>query len=75
MAGFGDALTNFVLGRVPGDAARKSRDAMSGGRNDGHTTSGMDAAMQDHADKVHPVGSVDSSQLTRNPDGSISFPK
>ena len=46
------------------------------GANDGHTTSGMDKAMQDHADKMHPVGgAVDPGQLTRNPDGSISFPK
>ncbi len=50
--------------------------ADAGGHNDGHTTSGMDKAMQDHADKMHPVGgAVDPGQLTRNPDGSISFPK
>ena len=74
MAGLGESLTNFILDRVPGDAARKTRDAMSHG--DGHTTSGLDQAMQDHADKVHPVGgAVDPSQITRNPDGSVSFPK
>lgn len=29
--------------------------ADQGGLNDGHTTSGMDKALQDHADKIHPV--------------------
>jgi hypothetical protein len=35
------------------DALRGKAD--QGGHNDGHTTSGMDAAMQAHADQQHPV--------------------
>jgi hypothetical protein len=31
------------------------------GKNDGHTTSGMDAAMQKHADEIHPVNGVGKS--------------
>lgn len=30
--------------------------ADEGGHKDGHTTSGMDKAMQEHADKIHPRG-------------------
>ena len=30
--------------------------ADEGGHKDGHTTSGMDKVMQEHADKHHPVG-------------------
>lgn len=37
-----------------GDLHHKRAD--EGGHRDGHTTSGMDAAMQAHADKHHPVG-------------------
>lgn len=51
---FADTIRNKVLDMVPGDAARKVNAAL-GGKNDGHTTSGMDAAMQAHADQQHPV--------------------
>lgn len=34
--------------------------------NNGHTTSGLDAAMQAHADKVHP--------LLKRSDGSLILP-
>lgn len=33
----------------------KPGHAAQGGKRDGHTTSGLDAAMQAHADKLHPV--------------------
>ena len=74
-------LRDTILDMVPGDAARKLSTAIgnagAGGKNDGHTTSGMDLALQNHADKMHPVDrpAVDPSQLGRNPDGSVSFPK
>lgn len=51
--------------------------------NDGHTTSGLDAAMQAHADKLHPVNSSGAGvqqkdsgpgKITRNKDGSLHFP-
>lgn len=52
--------------------------------NDGHTTSGLDRAMQAHADKMHPVGGNASAgvqqkdsgagKITRRPDGSLRFP-
>lgn len=68
MAGFSDVLKNAILGAAPGDATNKVNAAL-GGNNDGHTTSGMDAAMQAHANKVHPV-----SGITRRKDGSIKYP-
>jgi hypothetical protein len=33
----------------------EARAELGKGKNDGHTTSGMDHAMQKHADKLHPV--------------------
>lgn len=50
--GWGDSIKGAILDVVPGDAARKLSSAM-----DGHTTSGLDRAMQSHADQEHPVGS------------------
>lgn len=63
MAGFGDTLKNAILDVVPGDAARKISNALTPG-----TTSGIDSAMQAHADRQHPVGP------TRRADGSIRYP-
>lgn len=51
----------------------------------GHTTSGLDKAMQDHADKMHPVGAGAGVQQTNGPkiatktlrkraDGSLILP-
>lgn len=51
----------------------------------GHTTSGLDAAMQAHADKLHPVnsgagqaqrdsGKVATSSLKKRADGSLILP-
>lgn len=54
MAGIGDTIRSAVMDMVPGNAANKINAAV-GGKNDGHTTSGMDAAMQAHADQQHPV--------------------
>lgn len=53
--GFGDYLKGKILDAVPGDAARKVSTAIGGTQGDGHTTSGLDQAMQNHADKLHPV--------------------
>lgn len=63
MAGFGDSVKNAILGAIPGDAARKISTALTPG-----TTSGIDSAMQAHADQQHPVG------VTKRPDGSIRYP-
>lgn len=41
--------------------------------NDGHTTSGMDAAMQAHADKLHPVDSGNPD--TKIQESTKQFPK
>lgn len=35
---------------------KKSMMDADASRNDGHTTSGLDSAMQAHADKIHPAG-------------------
>jgi hypothetical protein len=62
--------------------------ALTGGsvpaaKNDGHTTSGLDAAMQAQADKLHPTGGgaqqgnsakVATSSLKRRVDGSMILP-
>lgn len=47
-------LKGALLSAVPGDAARKVGSALG----DGHTTSGLDAAMQTQANKLHPVGAA-----------------
>lgn len=44
-------LKDAILGVIPGDAARKVSSAMG----DGHTTSGLDSAMQAQANKLHPA--------------------
>lgn len=36
--------------------ARAKLRADEGGHKDGHTTSGMDKALQEHADHHHPIG-------------------
>lgn len=50
-------------------AAALSGKADQGGLNNGHTTSGMDAAMQAHADQQHPVGSVPDTKIGKSPLG------
>lgn len=65
--GLGDAIRGAILGVVPGDAANKINKALTPG-----TTSGMDAAMQSQADKLHPTSG--GNGITRRPDGSLKFP-
>lgn len=67
----GDAIRNAALDVVPGDAARKIPAAMSGAT--AGTTSGMDAAMQAHADKMHPVTSGPTVFKKRS-DGTPIYP-
>jgi hypothetical protein len=75
--GIADTLRNTIMGAVPGDAARKVSGAMAKANGTLGTTSGLDAAMQSHADDVHPVDrpAVDPSELRRGADGSVIFPK
>lgn len=53
--GIGDSIKGAILDQIPGDAVRKITSALSG--TTAGTTSGLDAAMQAHADQQHPVGS------------------
>lgn len=66
MSGIGDKIRGAIMGAVPG--ANQISKALGG--NDGHTTSGIDSAMQAHANKEHPVG----NGITRRKDGSLRFP-
>jgi hypothetical protein len=67
MAGVFDTIAGALSGKATGD---------------GHTTSGLDRAMQAHADSVHPVGAgagvqqgpAGSPKITRCADGSIRYP-
>lgn len=46
-------LRDSILGLIPGDAANKVSAAMNNAT--AGTTSGLDKAMQAHADEKHPV--------------------
>lgn len=50
----GASAIGKALGGTPASKAQTG-DFMRSTRGNGHTTSGLDQAMQDHADKVHPV--------------------
>jgi len=62
----GSWLQSKLLDMVPGNAARKvsaglqnqpqpAAQPAAAPQPDGHTTSGLDYAMQQHADQIHPV--------------------
>lgn len=69
MSGLGDTIRNAINKATNATPIAK---AMGGGSTPG-TTSGIDAAMQQHANKVHPVPGAGNG-ITRRPDGSLKFP-
>jgi hypothetical protein len=61
MAGFGDTIRNAIQNATGASSVTKALA--------GHTTSGLDAAMQQHADQVHPV-----KPLQKRADGTPIYP-
>lgn len=65
MSGIGNRIREAIIGAVP--PANPIRKALGGTAG---TTSGMDKAMQDHADQQHPV----PSRVRRKPGGGVYLP-
>ena len=65
MSGLGDKIRGAITSLVP--PANPISKALSG---DGHTTSGMDRAMQQHADKLHPAPGR-AGTVRKRADGSV----
>lgn len=61
----GGAIKGAILDMIPGDAARKIPNAMAGTTTG--TTSGLDAAMQAHANQVHPLSPAAQKYKLRLP--------
>lgn len=63
MAGVFDKISNALSGkkstpappRTNTKAGYSDMSQLRSGMGDGHTTSGLDRAMQQHANKVHPI--------------------
>lgn len=65
MSGIGSKIRDAIMGAVP--PANPINKALGGTTG---TTSGMDKAMQDHADQQHPV----PSRVRRRPGGGVYLP-
>lgn len=52
----GGATRSFNAGNISASTEASIKAKARAKLGDGHTTSGMDRAMQDHADKMHPKG-------------------
>lgn len=53
---FGKGLAKGVQDLTGASKITKALNGATQSSNNGHTTSGMDQALQDHADQQHPLG-------------------
>lgn len=51
----GGATRSFNAGNISASTEASIKAKARAKLGDGHTTSGLDKAMQDHADKIHPA--------------------
>lgn len=60
-------MSNIIKDMVDKVVGSSPAPAVAKGLSDGHTTSGMDAAMQTHADKMHPLSPAAQKYKLRLP--------
>ena len=66
--GLASGVNQRVKGASPLPAKIGAPRAPASNAGNGHTTSGLDRAMQAHADKLHPIKGATRAPATQSPD-------